>query len=78
VNWTRVSYPSDRVFYHIYHWKITAGQTEANAVHYGPIPFDSTGALLQFAPGDGVAFRVRAENIGGMSPPSNIATAFAN
>jgi hypothetical protein len=70
VGWQQVTYPSNQVFYWVYAWKVSAGQTEAQATKYGPFPATANSATIQFNAGDYVAFRVRAENLGGMSPPS--------
>lgn len=77
VRWDRVTSPSDKVYYYIDHWNISAGQTEAQATRFGPMSETTLSATLSFTPGDMIGFRVRAQNVGGFSPPSERATATA-
>jgi hypothetical protein len=84
LNWTDVTYPSSAVYYWVYYWDVTAGQTIVNATRAalpappGTTSFDfagwtsSGGAVL--TPFHAYGFFVKAENLGGFSPASNDVT----
>jgi Fibronectin type III domain len=73
LSWTDVTYPSSAVYYWIYYWDVSAGQTESQATQSAvPAPpgtnyFD----FLGLRGGDQYGFYVKAQNLGGFSPPSN-------
>jgi hypothetical protein len=82
LDWNDVTYPSSAVYYWLYYWDVTAGQTQANATRAAdPLPPGST--YIHFTgvtpaslssvltPGHTYGFYVVAENLGGYSPPSN-------
>ncbi|GAA0461870.1 hypothetical protein Ade02nite_16490 [Paractinoplanes deccanensis] len=77
VRWDRVTSPSDKVYYFIDHWNISAGQTEDQATRFGPMNEGTQSATLSFTAGDMIGFRVRAQNVGGFGPPSERAVATA-
>jgi hypothetical protein len=81
VTWNDVTYPSSAVYYWIYYWDVTAGQTEADATQTadpaapGTTSFDIAGLTPDnsetLAPDSEYGFYVEAENLGGYSPPSS-------
>lgn len=77
LTWNRTTYPSDKVYYWIYRWNVTAGQTSAQAVKQSlPIEWNQTSvAVGALDAGTTYGFYVRAENIAGYGPASNSATA---
>jgi subtilisin family serine protease len=71
VTWSGVTYPSSSVYYWVYYWNVD-GLEPVDAHRFGP--FDQHSRAAQFPigiPGNLYGFRVRAENIGGLSPPSS-------
>ena len=81
VTWNDVTYPSSAVYYWVYYWDVTAGQTEADAsVMPDPAPPGTTNLDIEgltpdnrttLAPDSEYGFYVKAENLGGYSPPSS-------
>lgn len=73
--WARSTYPNDKVYYWIYRWDITAGQTSAQAVKQDlPIEWNQTTVGVSLTAGRTYGFSVRAENIAGYGPASGSAT----
>ncbi|WP_250038241.1 S8 family serine peptidase [Paractinoplanes maris] len=77
VNWNEATYPSNRVYYFVDHWNISAGQTAAQAVRSAPLDPGTTSLTTTFVPGVRMGFRVVARNVGGFSPPSATVEAVA-
>ncbi len=78
--WTDVTYPSSSVYYWIYYWDIDNGESPSmpGGPHRAqvPAPPGTTWFVLDYlTSGHRYGFYVRAENLGGLGPPSNQATA---
>jgi hypothetical protein len=82
VYWDDVTYPSSAVYYWIYYWNVTAGQTEADATELpdpappGSVSLDIEGLTATnktiLTPNSEYGFYIEAENLGGYSVPSPI------
>jgi hypothetical protein len=73
LGWTPVSFPSDKVYYWVFRWDVTAGETEANA-HQQPFPLGYTvthTGITGLTRGHTYGFLVKAQNLGGWSVASN-------
>jgi hypothetical protein len=73
VYWDPVTYPSNDVFYALWYWDESAGETEADARRISFIePSHTSWTIPGLISGHQYAFRMNASNLAGVSPPSNI------
>ena len=71
VSWNGVTFPTPNVYYWVYYWNVDRGEP-VDAYRFGPFNENARSALFNYGvPGELYGFRVRAENVGGLSPPSN-------
>ncbi len=71
--WDPVTFPSNDIYYALWYWDESAGQTEADARKISFIePTNTSWTIPDLVSGHQYAFRMNASNLAGVSPPSNI------
>lgn len=73
VLWDQVTYPSSSVYYALWYWDESIGETEAQARKISLIgPQNTSWTIRDLVSGHQYAFRMDASNLAGVSPPSAI------
>jgi subtilisin family serine protease len=73
VQWNSVTFPSTDVYYALWYWDETAGETEVDARRISLIqPTNTSWTISDLVSDHQYAFRMNASNIAGASPPSTV------